>query len=142
MYNFYIFMIILGIISPIVAYNKGTILKKISISKEIMITTILILIFYGLQLFINKKDIMEKINNDTMKLLLINSLLIGAALYLGNKIISKENIFKFKSMQKSIYLIILVIISVCVHGQKLNLKILIGVLFIILGAYFIDSNIK
>ena len=142
MYNFYVFMVILAIISPVVAYNKENILKKISISKEIMITSVLILIFYGLQLFINKKDMMEKINDDTMKLLLINGLLMASALYLGNKIITKENIFKFKSMQKSIYLIILVIISVCVYGQKLNLKILIGILFIILGAYFIDSNIK
>ena len=142
MYHFYVYLIILAIISPVVAYNRDSILKKISISKEIMIISILILIFYGLQLLINKKDIMKPIDGKTMKLLVINGLLTSVALYLGSKIIMKENVFKYKSIQKSVYLVALVIISACVYGQKLNIKTLLGVLLVIVGAYLIDLNIK
>jgi len=142
MYHFYVYLIILAIISPIVAYNRDSILKKMSISKEIMIISILILIFYGLQLLINKKDIMKPIDGKTMKLLVINGLLTSVALYLGSKIIMKENVFKYKSIQKSVYLVALVIISACVYGQKLNIKTLLGVLLVIVGAYLIDLNIK
>ena len=142
MYHFYVYLIILAIISPIVAYNRDSILKKMSISKEIMIISILILIFYGLQLLINKKDIMKPIDGKTMKLLVINGLLTSVALYLGSKIIMKENVFKYKSIQKSVYLVAFVIISACVYGQKLNIKTLLGVLLVIVGAYLIDLNIK
>ena len=142
MYNFYIYLIILAIISPVVAYNRDNILKKISISKEIMILSVLILIFYGLQLLINKKDIMKPIDDKTMKLLVINGLLTSVALYLGAKVLMNENVFKYKSIQKSVYLIALVIISACVYGQKLNIKTLLGVLLVIVGAYLIDLNIK
>ena len=142
MYNFYIYLIILAIISPVVAYNRDFILKKISISKEIMIISILILIFYGFQLLINKKDIMKPIDGKTMKLLVINGLLTSVALYLGAKVLMKENVFKYKSIQKSVYLVALVIISACVYGQKLNIKTLLGVLLVIVGAYLIDLNIK
>ena len=142
MYNFYVYLITLAIISPIVAYNRDYILKKISISKEIMIISLLILIFYGLQLLINKKDIMKPIDGKTMKLLVINGLLTSVGLYLGAKVLMKENVFKYKSIQKSVYLVALVIISACVYGQKLNIKTLLGVLLVIVGAYLIDLNIK
>lgn len=142
MYHFYVYLIILAIISPVVAYNRDYILKKMSISKEIMIISILILIFYGFQLLINKKDIMKPIDSETMKLLVINGLLTSVALYLGSKIIMKENVFKYKSIQKSVYLVALVIISACVYGQKLNIKTLLGALLVIVGAYLIDLNIK
>ena len=142
MYHFYVYLIILAIISPVVAYNRDFILKKISISKEIMIISILILIFYGFQLLINKKDIMKPIDGKTMKLLVINGLLTSVALYLGAKVLMKENVFKYKSIQKSVYLVALVIISACVYGQKLNIKTLLGVLLVIVGAYLIDLNIK
>jgi len=142
MYNFYVYLITLAIISPIVAYNRDYILKKISISKEIMIISLLILIFYGLQLLINKKDIMKPIDGKTMKLLVINGLLTSVGLYLGAKVLMKENVFKYKSIQKSVYLVALVIIAACVYGQKLNIKTLLGVLLVIVGAYLIDLNIK
>ena len=38
-YNFYIYLVILATMSPIVAYNKQKILSKISISEEIFYTT-------------------------------------------------------------------------------------------------------
>ena len=85
---------------------------------------------------------MKPIDGKTMKLLVINGLLTSVALYLGAKVLMKENVFKYKSIQKSVYLVALVIIAACVYGQKLNIKTLLGVLLVIIGAYLIDLNVK
>ena len=53
----------------------------------------------------------------------------------------KENVFKYKTLQKSIYLILLIIIAVCIYEQKLTLKTVLGLLFIIIGSYLIDINV-
>ena len=142
MYNFYLFLIILAAISPIAAYNRSEILKDISIQNEVIFTSVFLLILYGLYQIVNKKSMMPKFKkNDTLKYLIINGILVTISLYMGGLILMRENVFKYKALQKSIYLIILVIIAVCVYKQHLTLKTILGLLFILIGAYFIDINV-
>ena len=142
MYNFYLFLIILATISPIAAYNRSEILKDISIQNEVMFTSVFLLILYGIYQIVNKKSMMPKFKkNDTLKYLIINGTLVAISLYMGGIILMRENVFKYKALQKSIYLIILVIIAVCVYKQQLTLKTILGLLFILIGAYFIDINV-
>jgi len=142
MYNFYIFLVILATISPIAAYNRSEILKDISIQNEVMFTSVFLLILYGIYQIVNKKGMMPKFKkNDTLKYLIINGILVAISLYMGGIILMRENVFKYKALQKSIYLIILVIIAVCVYKQQLTLKTILGLLFILVGAYFIDINV-
>jgi len=142
MYNFYLFLIILATISPIAAYNRSEILKDISIQNEVMFTSVFLLILYGIYQIVNKKSMMPKFKkNDTLKYLIINGTLVAISLYMGGIILMRENVFKYKALQKSIYLIILVIIAVCVYKQHLTLKTILGLLFILVGAYFIDINV-
>ena len=142
MYNFYLFLIILATISPIAAYNRSEILKDISIQNEVMFTSVFLLILYGIYQIVNKKSMMPKFKkNDTLKYLIINGTLVAISLYMGGLILMRENVFKYKTLQKSIYLIILVIIAVCVYKQHLTLKTILGLLFILIGAYFIDINV-
>ena len=142
MYNFYFFLIILATISPIAAYNRSEILKDISIQNEVMFTSVFILILYGIYQIVNKKNMFPKFKkNDTLKYLIINGVLVSIALYMGGLILMRENVFKYKALQKSIYLIILVIVAVCVYKQHLTLKTILGSLFILVGAYFIDITV-
>lgn len=142
MYNFYIFLGILATISPIAAYNRSKILKDISIPNEVMFTSVFILILYGIYQIVNKKNMFPKFKkNDTLKYLIINGVLVSIALYMGGLILMRENVFKYKALQKSIYLIILVIVAVCVYKQHLTLKTILGSLFILVGAYFIDITV-
>ena len=140
-YNFYIFLVILAAISPVAAYNRNEILKKISINNEVMFTSIYILFIYGLYQLINNKKFIPNIKKDTLGYLIVNGTLSCMALYLGGLILIKESVFKFKTLQKSIYLIILVIIAVCVYQQKLTFKTVMGLLFIIFGSYLIDVTV-
>ena len=142
MYSFHIFLIILAIISPIAAYNRNKILKKISIQHEIMFTSIYILIIYGIyQLVTKQKLINYNMDKETLGYLIFNGTLTCVVLLLGGLILMKENVFKYKTLQKSIYLILLIIIAVCIYEQKLTLKTILGLLFIIIGSYLRDINV-
>ena len=51
-----------------------------------------------------------------------------------------ENIFRFKSLQKSVYLIVLLIIAICFYKKNINFNAVLGVFLVILGSYLIDRN--
>ena len=140
-YNFYIFLMVLAILSPITAYNRSEILKKISIEHEVIFISIYILILYGLIQLYNNKKLVPDLKNNTLGYLIINGTLTSIGLYLGAQILKNEAVFKYKTLQKSVYLIILVIVAVCVYQQNLTLKTIIGLLFIIFGSYLIDINV-
>ena len=140
-YNFHIFLIILAIISPVAAYNRNKILKNVPIQFEVMFTSIFILVVYGLYQLINKQKLIKNLDKKTLGYLIFNGTLTCIVLYLGGLIIMKENVFKYKTLQKSVYLIILVIIAVCIYKQKLTFKTIMGLLFIIFGSYLIDVTV-
>ena len=56
MYNFYVILVLLSILSPIIAYNKVDILKNMSITNDIFYTSLALFIItffiIGLHLFI------------------------------------------------------------------------------------------
>ena len=117
-------------------------MKDISIQNEVMFTSVFLLILYGIYQIVNKKNMFPKFKkNDTLKYLIINGILVSIALYMGGMILMRENVFKYKTLQKSIYLIMLVIVAVCVYKQHLTLKTILGLLFILMGAYFIDITV-
>ena len=140
-YNFHIFLIILAIISPVAAYNRNKILKKVSIQNEVMFTSIFILIIYGLIQLYNKNKLIPDLKNNTIGYLIFNGTLTCITLYLGGLILMKENVFKYKTLQKSVYLILLIIIAVCIYQQKLTIKTVLGLVLIMIGSYLIDINV-
>ena len=143
MYNFYLYLIILAIISPFAAYNRSKILSKIKVVHEIILLSIVILIIYAIFQTVNKNDIIPKnMDTITIKYVIINSILASISLYLGGMILSKENVFRFKALQKPIYLIVLVIIACCFYNEEFNFKIAIGVILLIIGSYLIDTNLN
>jgi len=129
---------VLAMISPIAAYNRNEILKKISIQHEVIFISIYILILYGLIQLYNNKKLIPELKKNTIGYLIINGTLTSIALYLGGLILINENVFKYKTLQKSVYLIILVIVAVCIYQQNLTLKTIIGLLLIMFGSYLID----
>ena len=140
-YNFYLFLTMLAIISPIAAYNRNEILKKVPIQFEVMFTSIFILVVYGLYQLVNKQDLIKNIDKKTLGYLIFNGTLTCIVLLFNGLIIMNENVFKYKTLQKSVYLIILVIIAVCIYQQKLTFKTIMGLLFIIFGSYLIDITV-
>ena len=142
-YNFIVYLIVLAIISPFAAYSRSKILEKLDIKYEIMIISIMILLIYSIGIiFTSGKFIPDKLENDTICYLLLNSVFASTALYLSAKLLLHDNVFKVKCLQRPIQLIFLVIIASSIYGQEMNYKVLIGIILLIIGAYLIDSNIK
>ncbi len=140
---FYIFIIILACISPINAYNRQIILKNINIENEIIIISTGILIIFILSQFVRKKTILpKKINNNTIKYLIINTILASFVLYLGGYVIQNYNVLRYKSLQKPIYLVILVIIACAFYEKKCNLETIFGIILLIIGCIIVDRNLK
>ena len=142
-YNFYLFIIILAIISPINAYNRETILKDITVENEIIIVSSGIIFLYVLSQLIMKKEILPKnIETKTIGYLIINILLASVALYMGGTIIKKSNVLRFKSLQKPIYLVLLVIIACIFYEKKCNFQVLLGIGLLVGGCILVDRNLQ
>ena len=142
-YNFYLFIIILGILSPINAYNREKILQKLSIQNEIIIVSSgLVTLFIIYQLFTNNKILPEKIDSVTVKYLSFNICLTFISLFIGGMVIKNSNILKFKAIQKPIYLILLVIIACIFYEKTCNIQTLFGIGLLVIGCILIDKNLK
>ena len=142
-YNFYIWICALACLSPVNAYNRETILKDISIENEVVIISSGILFIYILSQILRGNNIVpKKIETKTMKYLATNTILTCISLYLGGMIIQRSNVMRFKSLQKPIYLVILVIIACLFYEQKCNLQIIFGVGLLVIGCIIVDKNLK
>ena len=86
-YNFYIFLVILAIISPVAAYNRNEILKKVPIQFEVIFTSIFILVVYGLYQLVNKQSLIKNVDKKTLGYLIFNGTLTCIVLLLGGLII-------------------------------------------------------
>ena len=140
---FYISLIILACISPVNAYNREIILKDIPVENEVLIVCSGVLIIYCLSQLIRKKSILPKnVKSETVKYLIINTILASVALYLGGYVIKNYSIFRYKSLQKPIYLIILIIIACAFYEKKCNLETIFGVILLIIGCVIVDRNLS
>ena len=141
MYNFYVILVLLSILSPIIAYNKVDILKNMSITNDIFYTSLaLLIITFLIKLY--KKDVKFKINKLKKKKLLYQILLIIPVLYLGGLILKNENVIVYKSYQKSFSIFFLLLYSVFFMKMEINISTIIGCVLIILGLYLVDKSIN
>jgi len=141
-YNFYIYLVILATMSPILAYNKQKILSKISISEEIFYTTGVLFSLLLIFKLYKKKDIITKVDNQTILRIAIQSCIVLAGLFISGIVISRENVFRYKLFQKPVYIVILLILAVCFYKEKVSFQKLIGIVFLLIGTYLIETKTK
>jgi len=139
-YNFYVYLVVLAILSPVIAFNKEKILKKFTLTNDIFYTSLFIVIVVGLKKIYENDSFLPSITNDTKNRLAVQFFVVTLGLFMGGTIIMKENVFVYKSLQKSVYLIILLIYSVCFMKMEINVQMIIGVFLIMGGSYLIDKN--
>tara|TARA_B100000035_G_C21024060_1_gene565361 strand:+ start:793 stop:1191 length:399 start_codon:yes stop_codon:yes gene_type:complete len=126
--------------SPIIAFNKADILKKISITDDFFYTSLGFVIILFLLKFCKKEKFIKKIDNDTLKRLLLQIFLIIPVIYLSGLILQKENVFVFKSLQRSVSIIILVLYSIFIMKMKMTPLMILGSFLLVIGSYLIDYS--
>lgn len=141
-YNFYTLLIASIVIGSPIIFLKNDILKKISITEEIIIVSLGILAIVSSIYFIYEKNSLQNlisvVKKEKYKLCLYISL-ITTTLLIGNYIVKSEGkVIRYKSFQRALSLILMLIIGHYVFGEKVKINTCIGIGIIIFGLFILD----
>ena len=141
-YNFYTLLILSIIIGSPIIFLKNDILKKFSITEEIIIVSLGILTIVSIIYFLYEnnslQNLLEKCKTEKYKLCLYVSL-ITISLLIGNYIVKSEGkVIRYKSFQRALSLIFMLILGHYIFGEKITINTCLGIGIIILGLYILD----
>jgi len=141
-YNFYVLLILSIIISSPIIFLKNSLLKTFSVTEEIILVSIgILLIISTIYFFYEKKNIENLIdigNKEKYKLILYIAL-ITITLLIGNYIVKREGkVIRYKSFQRSLSLILMVILGHSIFGEKVTRNTCLGISIIIIGLFILD----
>ena len=143
-YNFYTLLILSIIIGSPIIFLKNDILKKFSITEEIIYADIGILIIASSIYFLYEKKTMKNLlrhfySDDIYKIILYVSL-ITISLLIGNYIIKTEGkVIRYKSFQRALSLILMLILGHYIFGEKITINTCLGIGIIIFGLFILDK---
>ena len=142
MYNFYLLLIISIIIGSPIIFLKNDLLKTFSITEEMFIVTLGILFTISIIHFIYEKNslktLLEKSKKQKYKLCLY-IFLITVTLLISNYIVKREGkIIRYKSFQRSLSLILMLILGHTFFGEKVTINTCLGIGVIVLGLFILD----
>jgi len=142
-YNFYILLLISIIISSPIIFLRNDILKNISITEEVILVSIGILIIVSILYFLYEKkslsDLQKITRSEIMPKLILYTLLITISILLGNYIIKTEGkVIRYTTFRRSLSLILMLILGYFVFGERVNKNTCLGIGIIILGLYILD----
>lgn len=144
-YNFYILLLISIIVSSPIVFLKNDILKKISITEEIIlvsfsisVSVLLIYLFYEQKSLL---DLQKITKSEVMPKIILYTILIVISLLLGNYIIKSEGkVIRYSTFRRALSLILLIILGHFIFKEKITKNTYIGIGIIILGLYVLDKG--
>jgi uncharacterized membrane protein len=141
-YNFYVLLILSIIISSPIIFLKNSLLKTFSVTEEIILVSIgILLIISTIYFFYEKKNIENLIdigNKEKYKLILYIAL-ITITLLIGNYIVKREGkVIRYKSFQRALSLILMMILGHSIFGEKVTRNTCLGISIIIIGLFILD----
>lgn len=140
--NFYTLLISSIIIGSPIIFLKNDLLKSLTITEEIIIVSLGILAIVSFIYFGYEKNSLKNLisvgENNKYKLCLYISL-ITITLLIGNYIVKSEGkVIRYKSFQRALSLILMLIIGHYVFGEKITMNTCWGIGIIIFGLYILD----
>jgi len=129
--------------SPII-FLKNDVLKDFSITEEVIYVSLSILTIVSIIYFFYEKkslqDLIDKTKSDKIPKLIVYVSLLSITLLIGNHIIKTEGkVIRYKSFQRSLSLIMMIILGYFVFGEKVTMNTCIGIGIIISGLYVLDQ---
>ena len=140
--NFYTLLILSIIIGSPIIFLKNDLLKSLSITQEIIIVSLGILAIVSSIYFFYEKGSFKNLiligDKSKYKLCLYISL-ITITLLIGNYIVKTEGkVIRYKSFQRSLSLILMLILGHYVFGERVTINTCWGIGIIIFGLYILD----
>lgn len=141
-YNFYTLLIVSIIIGSPIIFLKNDLLKSLTITEEIIIVSLGILAIVSFIYFGYEKNSLKNLisvgEKNKYKLCLYIAL-ITITLLIGNYIVKTEGkVIRYKSFQRALSLILMLIIGHYVFGEKITINTCWGIGIIIFGLYVLD----
>jgi len=140
--NFYILLLVSIIIGSPIIFLKNDLLKTLTITEEIIIVSLGILSIVSIIYFGYEKNSLKNLisvgENNKYKLCLYISL-ITITLLIGNYIVKSEGkVIRYKSFQRALSLILMLIIGHFIFKEKITQNTCLGIGIIIFGLYILD----
>lgn len=143
MNNFYTLLIASIIIGSPIIFLKNDLLKKLSITEEIILVSLGILaIVSSIYSFYEKKslkNLTRSLDSNIIYKFILYVFLITITLLIGNYIVKTEGkVIRYKSFQRALSLILMLILGHYVFGERVNINTCLGIGIIILGLFILD----
>ena len=143
MNNFYILLIASIIIGSPIIFLKNDLLKKLSITEEIILVSLGILAIVSSIYFCYEKkslkNLTRSLDSNIIYKFILYVFLITITLLIGNYIVKSEGkVIRYKSFQRALSLILMLILGHYVFGERVNINTCLGIGIIILGLFILD----
>lgn len=141
-YNFYLLLIVSIIIGSPIIFLKNDLLKSLTITEEIIIVSLGILAIVSFIYFGYEKNSLKNlisVGEENKYKLCLYIALITITLLIGNYIVKSEGkVIRYKSFQRALSLILMLIIGHYIFGEKITINTCWGIGIIIFGLYVLD----
>ena len=138
MYNFYFYILLLTILSPISLYFFKIVLNELSIVETLFIINIFVTIFLGIIYYFNKDKNQNLYDIFLNKPNIICLILIITVIYIINKfsksiIVKNENITRFKPILTALSILVTTILGYFVFNEEITLRKCFSIFVITIG---------
>ena len=136
------YLIILGAPLP---FLKTNILEDFSVIEQLIYSNLMLFIISLMIYFLYQKkelkSLLQKSRSNKMNQFSLFIVLVFITLIISGTILQKEgSVIKFKSYQRSLSMVLLVIIGMCLFNEKITFNMFLGIFTIILGLYLIEKK--
>jgi len=143
MNNFYTLLISSIVIGSPIIFLKNDMLKRFSVTEEIILVSLGILAIVSSIYFLYEKkslkNLTRSLDSNIIYKFILYVFLITTTLLIGNYIVKSEGkVIRYKSFQRALSLILMLIIGHYVFGERVNINTCLGIGIIIFGLYVLD----
>lgn len=143
-YDFTKYLLISIPVGTILPFLKNEVLKDFSVIELGVIgNSILMILYFLAYTFYEKKSYKDLLKKDYKKfwIFIVFIVLIFFGLLIDGTILKNEGtVIKYKSFQRSINTVLMLVVGACLFKEKLTFNMGLGVLTIALGLYLIDKR--
>ena len=138
-YNFYLYIILLSVVSSGIGFLYKNILKDCSIFQEVFITNFILLFLSGIYCYYNEKNnniLFNKLVNNERNILLkviLYALIVASMIYISGVLVINENLSKIEPFKQGSKLLLITLFSYLFFNEKITWRLMTGSVFIVFG---------